>query len=1119
MSDRYWIKDISITRAPGFVTRRFYPVEGLSSQLNVIWGPNGIGKTTLAKCMRSVLWQRDKSGELTVTALVEGDRSNWRLDLSQKNLVQRRLSDNTIAELAGRNDSMESSYWLSLTDLIRAENYKDSFHETLYQELHGGIDLKKATDDAGAINKFSNRRQAEYKAVEDSKKKITEGQKRQHELEQLEKKIAKINKDLREGEYFKGEVTKYEKALEVEQSLKHLEALQQKLGDFHPKIGKVETTSYNSLVELQERLTERENELTSIIKEVEELEIGLKESGISAEQIGEHALLNRVKNRLKELQEAHGALQECAKELAKSHSREAGWRSEHSWLTAELPDGEKLKNAVGQLKQLSQMYEPLKVRFAVSQELVKQLGPIEESTDEQEKLEILRQRVVDTISTTSGETKTRFFKIRALIASVITALSVILALTLAPWYSLGSLLGALVLLISKKDKSSSDLTKLKKALQATNCQEPPTWDLEGLGDLYLEVAKRLVDLSSLKASNRQREVALENLENDRKEQQGWINQWREACLDLGLMGEQTFLEGSQFFHFSQHLLKWSELRNDLSEKEGSYKESQLKYADAFEKLAKVIQKESGSYTDLFSEAESFIGRLENAHQLTRDLESRRREKAKIEADLQERQAKQNRFLEALDFSVDEVLLLKELSEQKSRWNDLNSELRATGNQIAQFETNFPLVVEIAKNQSREALETELEAWREKVESREEQNKELGKFNRDYERLLESSALAQAEREHHFALEELEQLREEQLVGMAVNILAEHLEQQSQQSSNLEVLNRAKGWFERITNRHYSVGINRDGFFARDLIGKNNLTLEQLSDATRLQLLFAVRMGFIEQQELSGNRRFPIFMDELLANSDDERALTIIEAVKEIAKERQVFYFTAQGDEVEKFRVHAKEVFNEIDLEAVQRVQKASATPLIKFKPLEQRVREPLDDYLAYGESLGVAGASLWEEIAQLHLWHAFLSSQELYRHLQRGYSLIGQLDSKQRAIELMEKAQELARQGRTRSITVEDLRYAPVKLNQTAGYWTQLADKATSGNTLVEALEEGTIKRLPTELKEELIDYLKENSFASTEEALTKGDIINHLIHSDQIVAGSDEYKIVERYIEQIISN
>ena len=114
-----WIKDITITRAPGFTTRPFYPVEGLSDKLNVIWGPNGIGKTTLAKSMRSVLWARDKSGELSVSALVKGREGEWRLELNQKRLVQRRLADNATAMLDGRTTQWRAPTGSSLTNLFR----------------------------------------------------------------------------------------------------------------------------------------------------------------------------------------------------------------------------------------------------------------------------------------------------------------------------------------------------------------------------------------------------------------------------------------------------------------------------------------------------------------------------------------------------------------------------------------------------------------------------------------------------------------------------------------------------------------------------------------------------------------------------------------------------------------------------------------------------------------------------------------------------------------------------------------------------------------------------------------------------------------------------------------
>ena len=264
------------------------------------------------------------------------------------------------------------------------------------------------------------------------------------------------------------------------------------------------------------------------------------------------------------------------------------------------------------------------------------------------------------------------------------------------------------------------------------------------------------------------------------------------------------------------------------------------------------------------------------------------------------------------------------------------------------------------------------------------------------------------------------------------------------------------------------------------------------------------------------------MDELLANSDDNRALTIIEAVNESAKERQVFYFTAQKDEVEKFRIHAKEVFNEVDLKAVQMAEKAASSPLIEYRPLVEPISEPIADYYAYGKELSVAGATLWEDVEQLHTWHAFLNSDELYSYLARGYSQIGQLDSFQERIELLKRAQELAKQGRPKSITLDDLQDIPVDLNYTTGYWKQIVkffnEGEVNGNSFVEALEKGTIQRLRAETKEGLIDYLLENGFATQEESLKPEEILSQILRSEELSPGSDDHKVVERYLNQVAS-
>lgn len=65
------------------------------------------------------------------------------------------------------------------------------------------------------------------------------------------------------------------------------------------------------------------------------------------------------------------------------------------------------------------------------------------------------------------------------------------------------------------------------------------------------------------------------------------------------------------------------------------------------------------------------------------------------------------------------------------------------------------------------------------------------------------------------------------------------------------------------------------------------------------------MGYLESLEEGSNAALPIFFDEIMANSDDERSLAIAEAIGLIAEERQVFYATAQTDEVLKLKIKRK----------------------------------------------------------------------------------------------------------------------------------------------------------------------------------------------------------------------
>ena len=89
------------------------------------------------------------------------------------------------------------------------------------------------------------------------------------------------------------------------------------------------------------------------------------------------------------------------------------------------------------------------------------------------------------------------------------------------------------------------------------------------------------------------------------------------------------------------------------------------------------------------------------------------------------------------------------------------------------------------------------------------------------------------------------------------------------------------------------------FRARDHQTKRDFELTELSSATRVQLLLSVRLAFVETGET--RYRLPLTLDETLANSDDVRASAIITTMASLAEDRQIFYFTAQNDEVNKWK--------------------------------------------------------------------------------------------------------------------------------------------------------------------------------------------------------------------------
>jgi len=148
------------------------------------------------------------------------------------------------------------------------------------------------------------------------------------------------------------------------------------------------------------------------------------------------------------------------------------------------------------------------------------------------------------------------------------------------------------------------------------------------------------------------------------------------------------------------------------------------------------------------------------------------------------------------------------------------------------------------------------------------------------------------------LSEAKRAAVEESVGVA---LVDWLQAAMARDHQPRMLERAQHWFLRFTRGSFRLDVDGDQFIAHDNRLDEVRRLDQLSDGTRIQLLLAARLAFMEDAEGDGPK-LPLFMDEALSTTDRDRFREVVRCLLELVQDgRQVFYATADRAEVELWR--------------------------------------------------------------------------------------------------------------------------------------------------------------------------------------------------------------------------
>ncbi|MFH1700599.1 MAG: AAA family ATPase [Candidatus Zixiibacteriota bacterium] len=103
-------------------------------------------------------------------------------------------------------------------------------------------------------------------------------------------------------------------------------------------------------------------------------------------------------------------------------------------------------------------------------------------------------------------------------------------------------------------------------------------------------------------------------------------------------------------------------------------------------------------------------------------------------------------------------------------------------------------------------------------------------------------------------------------------------------------------FEKFTGGRYNnvyKPIDNDSLQIEESGTHNRKSVDKLSRGTREQLYLAMRMGLIEEYEKS-SEPMPIIFDDIFANFDDDRIALAVRAIKEFSQKRQTIIFTCHS---------------------------------------------------------------------------------------------------------------------------------------------------------------------------------------------------------------------------------
>jgi uncharacterized protein YhaN len=1137
-------KKLEIDRLAGIPRGSGFTIENLSKDINLIHGPNGSGKSLIGQSLLALVWPVATTLERpTVTGTWTVGDSDWSVELDAGHPMWR--CDGVVSEPPSLPPAeSRAHHWLGLRELLSDDGpdaaATNKFAERIACELLGGFDLDGAARSLGLTPRPPQRRKLRGD-FDETQSELGEARSNERELHAKSATLETLSTQCDAAREAEVRHRRLDRALEHRDASDDVLRLKAELGQFDGGLDQLVGNEQERLNDFRKRLRDAERDLTTAEQDLKVAERAKSETRFT-NGVVPNEMLEAAGQDVSVILEAHresrqtaASLEEATSQLNNRAERVASTVSDETLESMGVTPSDEMAKYARDLVAHREHVARVEAREREVAETEKRLNAEAESLGTMSADQV--HRGLDVLSRWLGSPprsiapKPGWLVTLLIAAGVIAVLFLILAM-LHHWaWGVGLVPAIAFVWLARPAPAMSSEPDNRAAYQreyeATRQPQPASWTVDAVQPVWIDLTETWVKFKGQESARQrldQEQVGITELrrEVDSTEQEMQHTRSKlEAALTFGIddtRADWLLVLGTHLSDWQTVKVQVHGLSAKLDEHRKATKQALVSFGSRIEPYAEGAAQEAteaaGMLEDLKKRAQEY-----REEQIKADSAERDRQRA--ESEIEQTSAQVDTLLADLGLDTDREGVLRQWLEELDQYREVKRQLGEA--QVRQK----TIAAEVGEGhpalaQDRSRIETDRDAAQREAKLLSDLEQEIGAIRGEVENAKLGHRVEDAQRRVDEARDALANDLREAEQKVAGHAVVEWLREESTDRTQPAVLRYASALFQRITHGRYELRVDEssDGptFVAWDTQHEMQKSLDQLSAGERVQLLVAVRLGFLEHEE--SGVRLPLILDEILGTTDDERASAVIDMVVEICRsDRQVFYFTAQPDEVGKWLGRLQGVedidLKQVDLARLSGLAEADGVPLVIERPAEAQLPDPSGlSHEDYGWALGVPGLDPNRPVGTVHLWH--LIDEPILLHallkkyircwgpfeslvVKRVVQLEGLEDDRIRVIVARARAIKAAfaawRVGRGRSVDRAALEASSAVSGSFIEWLTELtASVDGDARRLINALDASQVTRWRSASTDTLREYLEEQGYLDQGQRLTREELCHRAL-------------------------